>query len=129
MRFHEGFSIEQVGRPAGSLKIAGKGKSTFKIDFRVDHSFHINYSNPYFHHSLTLYFYKGSHYHIQLHLLIKIADNIVTKIQAKEQESQYQENRPIGYILLNFLSFSYICLVIWQLKQEEDAKKDRLRMF
>jgi hypothetical protein len=117
---YEGFSIEQVGVGPGVLKISANNKSTFRIHFKLDQKFEINMTDRVLHHELTLYFYRGSDYHLQLHLVIKVADNILHKMKARSEATQYQNGNTMGYILLNFVSFAYIILVILQLRREEE---------
>jgi hypothetical protein len=79
------------------------------------------------HHCLTVYLYRGPHYHLQLHLAIKLADNLVTKLQQQTFAKQ-ANHTPVGYILLNLVSFGFICLVISRLHQEEQKKADRVKV-
>ena len=114
--------------PAGTFKIQANSKATFQIGFKLDQNFHINSTNKLYHHELTLYLYKGNSYHIQLHLVMKVADNILSKIKAKSEEKEYKSKNTLGYILLNLVSFGFICSVILQLKKEEEEKGNRLKM-
>ena len=59
---------------------------------------------------------------------MKVADNILVKLKNKSEEKQFQGSNTMVYILINFVSFAYICSVILQLKKEEEQKENKAQM-
>jgi len=101
------------------IKLKANSKSTFRISFHVDSNFNLNISNPIFNKNINLYLYFGNQYYIHLHLVIKVADNIVIKMKTQSERNKYESHNTYGYIFVNFVSLSFICAVIMQLKKEE----------
>lgn len=72
--------------PKGIFKVPANSRATFRISFSLGQHFNINSTNKLLHNEMTLYFYKGDDYHIQLHLVMKVADNILAKLKNKSEE-------------------------------------------
>ena len=124
----QGFTVEQVGVPEGTFRVEANSKATFRVGFNLDQTFQINSTNRLVHHSVTMYLYKGNSYHIQLHLVMKVAENILAKMKAKSEEKQFKSTSSWCYLCLNAISFIYICIVILQLKKEEEDKQTKLQL-
>jgi hypothetical protein len=59
------------------------------VNFNIEAgSYGFNLSNPLYHQKVNLYLYKSNEYHIELHLLIKVADNVVSKLKLLEKHNE-----------------------------------------
>jgi hypothetical protein len=61
-------------------------KKTFKISFDISSDEEFNVTNNFFHRNVRIFFYNEQEYYLKVNLIIKVADNVVSKLKNLKKE-------------------------------------------